>query len=325
MPEFIAGYPLRKIARKHEALRQLLWRVDFALFWSLVTLFRLLPVDWASAIGARVGSVIGMLMTRKTDVMEENFRTAFPEKSPREISHLVKACWSNAGRVLGEYPHLDHIAKDRGGERLEISVSDSNLTFRDKSRPMILVGAHLGNWELAAAALGRLGIESSGLYTPQTNPLLDRKLRESRAALKSELIPRDNCARTLMERLAAGRAVGMLIDRAVSDGGKLIPFFGREKLTTLMPAKLALKFDCDLIPAQVERIDGAHFRVTFHPPVRAADPDGCKSDQAVDIIRQVNQLFEGWIRQRPEDWFCSKRIWPKARPDKPQNARRDGE
>lgn len=324
MAEFIVGYPLRKIARKHEFLRRLLWRVDFALFWSLLKLFHLLPVDLASAFGAKVGAIIGSLARQKTAVIEENFRIVFPEKSPREIKHLAKANWSSAGRVLSEFPHLDHILDDREDQRLEIIVRDPDLTFRDRNRPVILVGSHLSNWELGAAALGRLGIVSSALYTPPTNPWLDRMLLESRAALKSELLPRDNCARLLVERLNAGRAVGMLVDRPVR-GGKPIPFFGREKSTTIMPAKLALKFDCDLIPAQVERIKGVQFRITFHPPVRPANPGDCKNDQALDMITQLHQLFESWIRQRPDEWFCSKRVWPKARPENLEKVRRASE
>jgi KDO2-lipid IV(A) lauroyltransferase len=92
-----------------------------------------------------------------------------------------------------------------------------------------------------------------------------------------------------------------------------------------MPAKLALKFDCDLIPARVERIQGARFRVSFYPPVRPGNPGDCENDQAVDMIRQLHELFEGWIRQHPEEWFCSKPVWPKTRSDKLEKARRDSE
>lgn len=315
---------MRKIARKHKFLRRLLWRVDFALFWSLLKLFRLLPVDWASTLGAKVGVIIGSLARHKTAIIEENFRIAFPEKSPREIKHLAKACWSSAGRLLSEFPHLDHIANDRGDQRLEIIVRDPNLTFCDRNRPAIVVGAHLSNWELIESALGRLGIVNSALYSPPSNPWLDRLLLESRAALNCELLPRDNCARLLVDRLSAGRTVAMVVDRRV-DGGKPIPFFGREKSTTILPAKLALKFDCDLIPAQAERIKGAHFRITFHPPVRPANPGDCKNDQALDIMHQLHQLFESWIRQRPEEWVCSTRLWPKARPDNLEKVRRASE
>jgi KDO2-lipid IV(A) lauroyltransferase len=320
LPDFIVGNPLRRIARKHDFLRRLLWRVDFALIWSLLALFRLLPVEWASSIGAKGGTIIGSLAKRKTAIMEENFRIAFPEKSPLEIRHLVKSCWSSAGRVLSEFPHLDHILNDRKDQRIEIIIRDPETTFRERSGPAVVVGAHLSNWELIESALARLGIENSALYAPLSNPWLDRLLLESRAALNCELIPRDNCTRLLVDRLNAGRTVGMVVDRPVG-GDKTVTFFGRDKFTTILPAKLALKFNCDLIPARAERIKGAHFRVTFHPPLRPANPGDCKIDQALDMMRQLHLLFESWIRQRPEDWFCSTRIWPKARPGNPEKVR----
>ncbi|MGD8618540.1 MAG: lysophospholipid acyltransferase family protein [Gammaproteobacteria bacterium] len=324
MPEFIVGNPLRRIAREHEFLRRLLWRMDFALIWSLLTLFRLLPVEWASTLGAKLGAIIGPLMRRKTAILEENLRIAFPEKSPHEIKHLAKACWSSAGRVLSEYPHLDHILNDRGDQRLEVIVRDPDLTLLDGNGPAIVVGAHLSNWELIASALGRLGIVNSALYSPLTNPWLDRLLIEFRAALDCELLPRDNSTRLLLERLNAGRTIGMLVDRPV-DGGKPIPFFGREKLTTTLPAKLALKFGCGLIPSRVERLKGAHFRVIFHPPVHPANPGDCKNAQALDMMRQLHQLFESWIRQRPEDWICATRVWPKSRHGSLEKARCESE
>jgi hypothetical protein len=52
-----------------------------------------------------------------------------------------------------------------------------------------------------------------------------------------------------------------------------------------MRAKVALRSDRDLVPAQVERVKGARFPVSFYPPVRPGNPKG---EQAVDIIRQVH-------------------------------------
>jgi KDO2-lipid IV(A) lauroyltransferase len=76
----------------------------------------------------------------------------------------------------------------------------------------------------------------------------------------------------------------MMIDRRVDDG-KPVAFFGESKDTGTMPAKVALMSDCDLVPAQVERIKGARFWDLFSPPVRPGNPKG---EQAVDIIRQVH-------------------------------------
>ena len=69
-----------------------------------------------------------------------------------------------------------------------------------------------------------------------------------------------------MRAMKQGRTAAMVMDRRVDDGSP-IRFFGHDKHSTLMPARLAMKFDCELVPAQVERLKDAHYRVTFHPPV----------------------------------------------------------
>lgn len=316
MAEFIVGNVFRKIARKHQWLQNFLWRLDFALVWCLINFFSLLPVDASSRFGHRVGSIIGPMMKRKTAVYEDNFRIAFPQKSETEIKALARASWSTAGRILGEYSHMNKILNERDGERVEVEVQEPSGSLLDPNKPTVLVAAHLSNWEVLGVALAHLGLPNTSLYSPPTNPWIDRMLRKSRESLQCELVPRDNSARRLMQSLKKGRTVGVIIDRRVDEGEK-IPLFGQDKLTTTMPAKLALKFDCDLVPVRVERRKDANFKVTFYPPISPLNSDDCESDQAVDMIGQVHGLFEQWIRQQPQDWFCSKRLWPKRKPQSP--------
>jgi KDO2-lipid IV(A) lauroyltransferase len=316
LAEFIVGNAFRKIAREHQWLQNFLWRLDFALVWCLIHFFGLLPVDTSSRFGQRVGSIVGPLMKRKTAVYEDNFRIAFPQKTEAEIKALARASWSSAGRVLGEYSHMGTILNDRGGERVEIEVQDPNANFLDPNRPAVIVAAHLSNWEINCVALALLDLPNTSLYSPPTNPWIDRMLCKSRESLQCELLPRDNSARRLMQSLKKGRKVGVVMDRRIDEGQK-IPFFGQDKFSTTRPAKLALKFDCDLVPVRVERRKDANFKVTFYPPISPSNTDDCESDQAIDMINQVHGLFEQWIREQPQDWFCSKRLWPKRKPQSP--------
>ena len=315
MSEFIVGHSLRKLAREHRFLQHLLWRLDFAFVWLVVKLFTALPVDTASRLGHKFGSWIGPLLKRKTAIYRENLATAFPTKGDEELDTLVREAWGRAGRVLAEYPHLAMILAD--DERLQIDIREPIITYSDPRKPCVIVTAHLSNWEIVCSAMAKLGMPNASLYSPPTNPLLDNMLLESRRALNCELLPRDNSARLLMRALKQGRTAAMVMDRRV-DEGQPIPFFGQEKLSTLLPARLAMKFNCDLVPVQVERLEDANYRVTFHPPIRptepaAGEPAADVNEQALDIIRQVHRHFEEWIRANPEDWFCSKRLWPKGK------------
>ncbi|MCB1704313.1 MAG: hypothetical protein KDI17_05590 [Halioglobus sp.] len=310
MAEFIVGNPLRKWARDHRLLREALWRLDFVLVWSITRLARLLPVDTASRFGDRLGRWIGPKLKRKTAIYRANLAIAFPQLSETELDDLVTRSWGRSGRVMAEYPHLATILAE--DDRLQIDIREPIETYENPARPCVIVTAHQSNWEVVCSAMAKLNIPNASLYSPPTNPLLDRMLLASREALNCELLPAENSARLLMRALKQGRTAAMVMDRRV-DEGKPVQFFGLDKPSTIMPAKLALKFHCDLVPVQVERLQDAHYRVTFHPPVRPRNANADETDQAIDMIQQVHLQFENWIREQPEDWFCSKRIWPKRK------------
>ena len=115
-----------------------------------------------------------------------------------------------------------------------------------------------------------------------------------------------------MRDVAEGRRLGWIVDQR-HDQGELVPFFGMEALTATMPALLALKLDCDLVPVRVERIGGCRFRITAY---EALSRDGLEHlDQraaARDLTARLNRQFEQWIRERPGQWRCFKRRWPKT-------------
>lgn len=309
MAEFIVGNSMRQKAREHRFLQRLLWRLDFALVWLLKTCFKLVSIDKASRLGCRIGTWIGPKMKEKTAIYRENLALAFPDLDDAALDQLVARAWGQAGRILGEYPHLDTFIREE--ERLLVEIREPLAACASPARPCVMVSAHLSNWEVVCSAMARLGMPNDSLYSPPSNPLLDQMLLESRQALNCRLLPRDNSARLLMRALKEGRTVGMVMDRRVEDG-QPISFFGHDKSSTLLPAKLALKFNCDLIPAQVERLEDARYRVIFHPPIRPTDLEVDENAQATDMIQQLHNQFESWIRQSPADWFCSKRLWPRG-------------
>ena len=96
------------------------------------------------------------------------------------------------------------------------------------------------------------------------------------------------------------------------DSGIPLPFFGMDKMTTLIPARLALRHKCDLIPVRVKRLADVRFRLSVFSPVRPDPTVASAKDQAVLMMAEVNAMFEQWIRERPEQWLCTKRAWPKG-------------
>ena len=309
MARLIIGHSLRKYFDRWAFVRHALWAMEGLILGGLHLMLRLLPADWASAIGRRCGMWLGPRQSRQKKFIK-NFTIAFPDKPEKEIDRLATAAWGNLGSVFAEYAHLKTICRPGPEERLEVIVKEDFETLLDPTKPAIFVSGHLGNWEVLAAAITRLGIPVTATYTPPPNPWINRLLVSWRRQPGYKLVRRDESVRPFIKELNSGRSIGLALDQRV-DSGQLIPFFGIDKYTTLVPARLALRHGCELIPLRSERLRGARFRATFYPPVTADNPALDDIEKAKQMSHKVNQLMENWISERPEDWFCSKRIWPK--------------
>ncbi len=313
MPQLLLGDKLQKAAARFPLLLYPLWTLEAAILGGFWSISWCLPPDWASALGYRLFHGIGPYLPKNRHV-RANLALAFPEKSSAEIDALARRIWGNFGAVLAEYPHLAALADNRDGQRVEVVAKTDLQPYCEARKSAVFAAAHLGNWEFCPIAGSRLGLPVTVIYSPQKNPLLDRMLLRKRQALGCNFLTKNDSMRATVKLLTSGQSIGLLVDQRV-DSGDPIPFFGIAAATTSSPARLALKFGCDLIPSQVERLQGAHFRVTFHPPVEPDDDGADTRTQVLQMTRKLNAIFEDWIRQNPEQWFCSKRRWPEgARP-----------
>jgi len=91
--------------------------------------------------------------------------------------------------------------------------------------------------------------------------------------------------------------------------GIAVPFFGRDAMTAPAIAELALRYDCAVLPARVERLPGSRFQVTVFPP-HDLPASGDKAADVLALMTQINHTLEGWIRARPGHWFWLHRRWP---------------
>lgn len=304
MAQFILGNRLRDKLDNWPWVQKGIWMLETLVIGFLLLIIRLLPVARASRAGGRLMRWMGPKL-KKNKAFKLNFKTAFPELSFEEREQLIGKAWDSAGQVLAEYVHLETIRN----QRIEIQVHGDIEVFNNPQVPAVFVGAHAGNWELAAAAISRQGIDVAVVYSPFANPYLNRIMGHFRKSLGVGLLARDESPRAMLRQLKKG-SIGLVVDQRV-DNGTPIPFFGMDKNTTLVPARLALSKHCDLIPIKIERTATACYRVSFYPPVKPTDEGSSSDEQAIQMMTQVNDYFEQWIRESPGDWFCSKRRWGK--------------
>jgi len=278
--------------------------------WAAALLFALLgslPLDAASALGGMLARRIGRRLG-VSNRARRNLRSALPELSATQIEAILRGMWDNLGRVAAEYPHLRHIRVFGAESRVETRGLEHLDQALAAGRRVILFGGHLGNWEIAALAAGQYGLDIAQIYRAANNPLIDRMIARLRGG-NSELIPKGAVAsRRAVAALRRGGHVSLLADQKLNEG-IAVPFFGRPAMTAPALALLALRFDCAVLPARVERLKGARFRLTLYSPLdlpRIGDRD---ADVAA-LMMAVNATLEGWIRECPDQWFWVHSRWP---------------
>jgi Kdo2-lipid IVA lauroyltransferase/acyltransferase len=278
--------------------------------WGAVLLFGalgLLPMDWASGLGGAVARRIGphLGISKRARI---NLTRAFPEKSTTEIERILAGMWNNLGRVAAEYPHLRKIRVFDARGRVETHGLEHMDRAVAAGRRMIIFSGHLANWEIAALAAVQCGITVTQIYRALNNRFVDRLFARFRGDT-GEYIPKGaTAARRAFAALYRGEHLTMLADQKLNEGIP-VPFFGRPAMTATALALLALRFDCDVLPARVERLGGARFRLTLFPPLPLPRSGNHGADIA-SLTASVTAVLETWIRDRPAEWLWVHHRWP---------------
>ena len=269
--------------------------------------FHLLPLDAASALGGWLARSVGPLLgiSKRARL---NLRHALPDISEADIDRIVRGMWDNLGRVVAEYPHLNEFKLYEPGGRVTVEGVREFVDTRGPKTRFIFFSAHLGNWEIATLAAKQSGLDVIAIYRAANNPFVDAIINEARGG-GIELVPKgSSAARRAIGALAEGKHICMLVDQKMNDG-IAVPFFGRDAMTAPALARLALRYDCVVLPCHVERVRGATFRFVTDPPIPLPRTGGSQAD-VHQLMTAVNAAVEGWVRRRPEQWFWLHRRWP---------------
>ena len=283
-------------------------RVEAALASLAMRLFGALPRARASAVGGWIARTLGprLGITKRA---RRNLARALPELDRAAQDRVILEMWDNLGRIVGEFPHLKTMDAYRPGAVIEATGLEHVDAAIARGKPIIFYSGHFGNWEVAALAAALYGLKLAAIYRAANNPLVDRMMLGLRRDLGADPIPKGPAgARQILTAIKAGQSLCLLVDQKMNDG-IAVPFFGRDAMTAPALAELALRYDCTVLPARVERLPGSRFHVTVFPP-HELPASGDRAADVLALMTTVNATLESWIRQRPGHWFWLHRRWP---------------
>ena len=107
----------------------------------------------------------------------------------------------------------------------------------------------------------------------------------------------------ILEEIKKGHSIALMIDQRVSEGVSA-KLFGRNCLTTTIPAQLVKKYNCDVVPVYVERKNNTYFDMYFYEPLKFN-----KDKSILDITSELNKVLEKFILKNPSQWIWSHDRW----------------
>lgn len=293
--------------------------LEAAAFFTFIGFFRLLGIDGASALGGFIGREIFYRLPI-TNRARTNLRAAFPQKSERDIEVIIRAMCDNLGRTVAEYAHLEKIKIFGAHPRLIEEVvpeTGSATSIAEAARVggngIMFFSGHFANWEVMPFIAVELGYGGGEVYRPQNNPFVDRWLVKKRMinGPKDQIAKGPRGTRRIFSLLRQSKTVCLLVDQKTNEGVPSL-YFGREAMTTPAPAALALRLGSALVPAQLERMKGAHFRFRIHPPIQF-ERSGDHERDILALTQRLTSKIEEMVRENPAQWLWIHRRWPTER------------
>lgn len=263
-----------------------------------------LPARTASNLGGWIGKAIGPIIG---DSKGAKARIAACIDAI-DTKQTYKNSWENLGRNLGEYPHLEEIARSHVIFEDEQHLQD----ILNMGKPLFFVSAHISNWELLPVFLyTSTGIRGNSLYREPNNPYVAKLLEKIRSlgGILNGVPKSKSGAKELISLMKEKEHIGFLFDQKFNEGDP-IPFFGKEAMSYTSFIPLCQKYDYLIVPARVKRLANYQFSITLETPVETKDKTG-KNREKEDVFLELNALLENWIKETPGAWLWQHKRWGK--------------
>ena len=282
---------------------------EFTSIISLFCIFKIIGLKNASNLGAVLGRFIGPFF-RSKNITKQNIKIGLGNLDEKRETEIINAMWSNIGRTFAEYAFLKNFKFDKTNfSHIKINGTNYLEQIKKNNEPVIFYSGHFANFELMAMELDKFGIKAAAIYRPLNNFLLNPIMEYLRRKyICPNQIPKGRMGmREIISRVKDGCSIALMVDQRVGEGLR-IPFFNKPAHTTTVPAQLALKYNCRLVPIFLERKEGINFEMTVHEPYEIQKTGDADRDTK-SITLKINQLIEKMIIKNPTQWLWSHNRW----------------
>ena len=271
----------------------------------------LLPERTALAVGRFFGRLVYVVIPDRRSAAIENLTIAFgKEKSARWIEGTARRSFEHVGMVGVEFFRMRRCTPEEIADKIRIDGRlPYNLALLPGSDGICAVSSHFGYFEAMRAVAQKLGVRGHVIISGLGNPFLSRYVFGRTEGTPFKPLPAKGVVHDAIHLLQGGELVAFLADqRGDAERGIMVDYFGTPAPANEIFARFVIEGRARILPLRTYRRDDGRFQCTFGEEI-PIDLVGDRIKDLTSISQQFHNLFESWLRERPEQGFWLQRKW----------------
>ena len=279
-------------------------------------LLSVLPRSWALTSANSIGQLGYWFVSRQRTKILENLKLAYGNtKSPEELETIGRQVLGHMLRTAVDFLRFARLSRDQAASFVEAEEAYSFCKdILQEGKGLIIMTAHLGNWELLAGSFCLNGFKGAVIGRRIYYEPYNRWIVALRSAVNVRTIYQDEAVRQTHATLKAGEIVGLLPDQdRDSVRGIFVDFFGRPAYTSVAPVKFAMASGAPILPAFMIRVPGNRYKLFLGNLIRPKIEDNDRTASIRKYTEAWMKDFEEVIRRYPEQWGWMHDRWKTKR------------
>lgn len=192
-------------------------------------------------------------------------------------------------------------------KHVKFSGVDFLKKLQESKKKIIILSAHLGNYELGVALAASLGYKICALALPHKDRRLNDFFNKQRGMFGIEVASTGMGVKKCFQALSENKILALVGDRKFSDKGEKVNMFGRTCLLPRGPAILSLRTGAYIVPSFLVRENKYNYRLIFNEPIAPFSDNVKKTEDR--IIQEYAAVLEKYIAEYPEQWYMFEKYW----------------
>lgn len=267
-----------------------------------------LPYKWVLWLGKILGKLYYHIADRQRrralQQMQESLGVSYETAEKNIASLFIKL-----GQTFLEMLYMPNLTPKTIRQYATMDNRHYLVDAVAQGRGVVILTAHMGNWEWLGASLALEGFPLAAVIKRQPNDQHTRILNEYRELVGIEIFARGTTELVSAARaLKKGKMLGFLADQDAGTNGLFIEFLGKMSSTPTGPAVFAKKFNAPIVPAFIVRKPEGGHKVILLEPFYYEDT-GNEAEDTYKMTAKMSGIIEDIIRQYPDEWLWFQKRW----------------